>query len=130
MLALLASGAALHRARRHLVPAEGRRHRRYTLAALVLMAIFLASLLQSLSEYGVPPQRHALASLVGTLSGFAGLHAAIALVMAAFAWMRSRRGLSDARRPAALQVVWLFWSFTVGVGVLTSAVVHLSPRLL
>ena len=129
-LALLASGGALDRARRHLRSAEGGRLRLYTLIALLLMAVFLAALVQSLFEYGAPPQSHAYASLVSALTGFAALHAVIALLMAAFVWARSRQGRLDADRPAAMQVVWLFWCFTAGAGLVASAVIHLSPRLL
>jgi cytochrome c oxidase subunit I+III len=130
LLALLASGASLHLAHKELTAARAGRQRLFTLVALLLMAAFFASLVWSLLEYGEPPQTHAYASLVGAVTGFAGLHAIVAILMAAFVWLRSRQGLLDAERPASMKVVSLFWWFTVSVGVVASAVLHLSPRFL
>ena len=129
VLALAASGLAMQRARARLAAAHARRARLAIVLAAALMAAFLAAQAMALRQYGQPPQAHAYASIVYALTGFVSLHGAAALVMAAFVWARSRRGLIDVQRPLAVHVVTLFWWLTAGLGAVVSVVVHVSPRL-
>jgi cytochrome c oxidase subunit I+III len=130
VLALAASGLAVRRARVRNAAADPPGVRGAMLIAAALMAAFIVTLGMSLAEYGRAPQEHAYASLVHTLIGFAALHSVVALLMAGFVWARSHTPWLSAKRPLALHVTALFWWFTVGVGAVAFAVVHVSPRVL
>ena len=130
VLALLASVLPLRRARLCLAAGRDVPCRRYLLAAAILLTLFILLLVGAWPAGNTPPQSHAYASVVHTIAGFAALHGVAALIMAAFAWARSSRGLLSRERPAAMRVLWLFWIYTVTAGTLAAAVVYLSPHLL
>jgi len=126
---LLGGSAAIGRAVRRNARALPGGGRSALAVAALLMSGFLATQVLNLVEYGQPPQSHAYASLLYVLIGYQGLHALIALVMAAFVWLRSRRGMVDAVRQRDYRVVALFWHYTTAVWLIGILLVHLFPRL-
>jgi cytochrome c oxidase subunit I+III len=126
---LLAGSAAVAAARRFNARDHGTTARACLLGAFVLMMGFLGTQALSLLEYGQTPQSHAYASLLWVLVGYQALHALVALLMAAFVWLRSRRGMTSAQRPLDFRVLTLFWHYTSGLWLLGVLLVHGFPRV-
>jgi len=129
-IALLLAGSAAvrwarHRNARNL--SDGGRH--LLLLSLLLLCSFLLTQWLTLLDYGQPPQSHAYASLLWILVGYQGVHAAVALLMVVFVWLRSRRGLITAERSRDYRVFTLFWHYTTGLWLIGLVLVHLFPRL-
>ena len=127
---LLAGGSvAVHASRR--ANARARPHgARLSLAlGAALLAAFVATQVLMMVDYGQTPQSHAYASLMYVLVGYQGVHALVALLMAAFVWLRSRLGRSDAVRQRDFQVLTLFWHYTTGLWLVGLLLVHAFPRL-
>jgi len=127
-LLLLAGSVAIAWARRLNGLDRGAHARLAVLLAAALLVGFLLTQGITLAEYGRAPQSHAYASLIWVLVGYQGVHAAIALLMGGFVWLRSRRGLVDAVRQRDFQVVSLFWHYTTGLWLVGLVLVHLFPR--
>jgi cytochrome c oxidase subunit I+III len=126
---LLAASASVHSARRRNAAARPDGGRGALLLGAVLLVAFLVTQALMLVDYGRTPQSHAYASLVYVLIGYQGIHAIIALLMAAFVWRRSRRGLVDSVRQRDFRITTMFWHYTTGLWLVGLVLVHLFPRL-
>ena len=104
------------------------RARAQTLLAGLSMLGFLCLQGWLLRTFSLPPQTHAYASVVHVIVGYQGLHGAIAVLMAGYLWLRSRRGLVDAARPRDFRIVALFWYYTCALWAVGLVLVHLFPR--
>jgi cytochrome c oxidase subunit I+III len=127
---LVAGSLAVHWARRCNARARPDGGRTGLALGGVLLVAFLVTQVLILFEYGHVPQSHAYASLLYVLVGFQGVHAAIALLMAVFVWLRIRLGRVDATRRRDFQVLTLFWHFTTGLWLIGLVLVHAFPRLI
>ena len=76
------------------------------------------------------PQSGAYASAVWMLAGFHAVHVLVGVLVAAFVWLRSRRGHIDAQRRLQPRIAAALWRYVVAQVVVTWAVLHLFPRLL
>jgi cytochrome c oxidase subunit I+III len=121
---LIGSSAAMRRARNRNSAANANASRTWLSVAAALLAVFAATQVQVLVEYGQPPQTHAYASLLYVLVGYQGFHLLLALAMAAFVWLRSRQGRIDAVRARDYQIVAAFWHYTVALGLVGALLVH------
>jgi cytochrome c oxidase subunit I+III len=126
---LLAGSASVRSARRRNAAARPDGGRAALLLGGILLVAFLVTQVLMLVDYGHAPQSHAYASLVYVLIGYQGIHAIIALLMAAFVWRRSRRGLVDSVRQRDFRIITMFWHYTTGLWVVGLLLVHLFPRL-
>jgi len=97
--------------------------------AVLLLAGFALTQWIVLSAYGHAPQSHAYASLLHVLVGYQAVHAAVALLMGVFVWLRLRRGRVDASRPRDMQVLSMFWHYATALWVPGFVLVHLFPRV-
>jgi len=129
ILLLLGGSLALRRAVRENAAGEAGRMRGLLLIAALLLAAFLVTQGISLAGYGQPPQSHAFASLLWVLVAYQAIHALLALLMVAYVWLRSRRGLVNAVRQRDLRVSALFWHFTTGLWLVGVLLVQIFPRL-
>jgi cytochrome c oxidase subunit I+III len=109
---------------------NGGRFRTGAVLAAALGVAFIGTHAWVMGTQVAAPQVHAYASVVWTLAGFHGVHAALAVLMAAFVWARSLRGHIDEARPLEARVVAGFWRYMVIQGAIAWLVVHVFPRTL
>jgi cytochrome c oxidase subunit I+III len=109
---------------------QGARLRTFLLLAAFLAAGFLALHWVAISDHVAAPQTDAYSSVVWTLAGFHAVHVVVALLMAGFVWMRSRRGYVDAVRVLEPRIAAAFWRYMVVQGVIAWLVIHVFPRTL
>jgi len=121
VLAILAAAAAslAMRKARALQPAEGARPA-WLGTAMALQAVSLALLVHEALSAVPPPTSHAYAATIAVLLGYAALHGALALLMAGFAFARSRAGFLSNKRTAEVRIaaMWQDYAATVTVIVL------------
>src|SRR5690606_15873322 len=111
-LLLAASAVAIRLAKRDNARGAAGRARAQVLLAGLSMLGFICLQGWLLRASSLPPQAHAYASVVHVIVGYQGLHGAIAVLMAGYLWLRSRRELVDAARPRDFRIVALFWYYT------------------
>jgi cytochrome c oxidase subunit I+III len=128
-IALLASSiVAIRDARRRNREDRSREARTRVTAAAALLLAFLIGEVQALHAHAQAPQSHAYASMVHVIVGYQGIHALIALLMAAFVWLRSNRGLIDGTHERDVRVLGLFWHYTCALWAVGVVLVYLFPR--
>jgi len=110
---------------------EGRRGRGALLWLALTIALGLVFLFGQGLEYwdlirqDVTISRNLFGTTFFTLTGFHGLHVSVGLIMlASVLWMAARSGLRKPK-PAAVEVVSVYWHFVDAVWVLIFAVVYL-----
>lgn len=96
--------------------------------AIVGGALFLGLHLPALWAAVGAPQVHAYASVVWTLAGFHAVHVVVAMLIGGFTALRIHCGYVDAVRRLESRIAAAFWRYTVGIGVVTWALLHLFPR--
>lgn len=96
--------------------------------AIVGGALFLGLHLPALWAAVGAPQVHAYASVVWTLAGFHAVHVFVAMLIGGFTALRIHCGYVDAVRRLESRIAAAFWRYTVGIGVVTWALLHLFPR--
>ncbi len=98
------------------------------LVACVAGASFLAAHMAQLHGVLGAPQVHAYASVVWVLAGFHAVHLGVALLVSAYVHARWRSGRVDAVRALEWRVCAGLWRYTLAMGVVAWAVIHLFPR--
>lgn len=126
---LLGASVTVHLARQRNAQDRGVASRGLLLLASLMLCGFIATQAWVLADYGQAPQAHAYASLMWVLMGYHGVHAAAALLMAAFVWLRSLLGRVTLQRPQDIRVLTLFWHYTTGLWMIGLVLVHLFPRV-
>jgi cytochrome c oxidase subunit 3 len=104
----------------------------WTLGLTVLAGLaFLGLLAWDLAEKtrDFVPQTNAYASLVYTLNGAHGAHAAVGVLLLGWITVRAWRGAYGPDRHVAVSVVGLYWQFVVVLAVVVYLTVVLSPYL-
>jgi len=97
----------------------------------MLLALGFAVLeLAALRAWPAAVTEHVYPALVHAHAVFVGLHVAAAVLMAGFVWLRARRGLASAERPLGAHLLALYWHYTVAIGAIGIAVIHLASRAL
>ena len=129
-LLVVAALIAVEQARRRNRAGDAAGSRRALALALALALVHLFAQWSALRAYGQPPQSHAHASLVYVVAGYHALHVATAAAMAAFVWMRSRRGLADSARDRDFRICSLFWRYAAGVTLTGLLLIHGFPRVI
>ncbi|WP_439546219.1 cytochrome c oxidase subunit I [Sandarakinorhabdus sp.] len=126
-LALAGSSLAIRRAGL-LQPAEASRQVRLGIG-MALQAIALALLAYEAFTALPPPTSHAYAATVAMLFSYAILHVALALLMTAFAFARSRAGYVSNKRTADVRIAAMWQDYAAVVAVIVLLVTKL-PVLL
>ncbi len=89
------------------------------LAGAVALAVVAAAALFLLPVYAqLAPRAHAYDAIVTVMSGYAGVHAALAALLCAWAAFRHRRGRVSQRRDLDLRIARGWWTYTLGASAL------------
>lgn len=112
--------------------ARGGSARPLVLGLPVGLLLALGYLIQKGVEYagrGVRWDAHAYASMDWTMSGYAGLHVAVVLLVGAVVWVLALRGHFSAARYTGVQAFVLYWAFVAIGSAAFYLTQYLAPRL-
>jgi cytochrome c oxidase subunit I+III len=130
LLLLIASSALVGLAERANGRGQKTRFRTHLLFAMASAFIYLFLIAAWLPRHLPDTDTHAYAAVNATLYGFQAVHLIIAVMMAGFALVQSRRGLLDARRNLEARVAVEGWHYAVTLGVIAYMMASLVPYLL
>jgi cytochrome c oxidase subunit I+III len=131
-LSYLASAATLALASAHLRGEDRRAPRSVPLllaAGMILLGLAAALELQAHLATGLDPQAHAYGAAVYAIVCLQVFFVATTLIMGLYTIARWLAGRLDSVRRATFDNTMLFWSYTVGQGLVGIVIVHGFPRL-
>jgi cytochrome c oxidase subunit III len=122
---LLASGIPQHMASQAIARGDRKNHQRFTIAAMVLGALFLLGTAWEYTHAGFTPEDGVYGSTFFTVTGFHASHVTVALIFLLITFIRSIRGSFTPEHHFGVEAATMYWHFVDAVWIAIVITIYL-----